>query len=479
MTKFLAGCHICKKSARPFSPSRLDDTCTESSSELDALHSMTPPSSVNNDSTPTSVTEISKSLFVEAPKVEPLAVVRKDEAITLQPSIPSNAAVVDWEEAINLETTKICAKEKTDEIQPPSLMPFGNISAFLPSREPVDAATAQANMTYFDEVYSKITEYYSYQLNNNADIKDLATSNELMNYYQLLRTFYEKTLAVHKSAEATKESHHTETIVKQEQIMSQVKDEKIATAPDESIIDLTISKPSSVNLDDSYNTIQNNININIDNSRDPEKIITTSELKISPRSENNITISSAGVSINVLNSCNELKISCKTTPPKKRYSVYTPPEDLIVPAAENNVNLSAKFSVETPKTTTTTVSPDSASAFGNSSSRAGGAISVRQQLIEYRQGIADSGSAGSSRFATKCSGSTTISASQLSSSIEGSSRDLSINNATPTIPGADVKPITSTYLSLMRSMGLSDEDALKFDHLVSASFKLLFYITNI
>lgn len=295
----------------------------------------------------------------------------------------------------------------------------------------------------------------------------------------MLRTFYEKTLAVHKSAEATKESHHTETVVKQEQILSQVKHEEIAAASDESIIDLTISKPSSVNLDDSLNTFQNNININIDNSRDPEKIITTSELKISPRSENNITISSAGVSINVLNSCNELKISCKTTPPKKRYSVYTPPDDVVVPADENNVNHSAQFNVETPKITTTTVSADGGNAFGNGSCRAGGAISVRQQLIEYRQGIADSCSVGGSKFASKCSGSTTISASQLSGSIEGNSRNLSANKVIPTVPGAEVKPITSTYLSLMRSMGLSDEDALKFDHLVSASFNIIFHITYI
>ncbi|XP_055372056.1 probable serine/threonine-protein kinase nek3 [Condylostylus longicornis] len=34
-----------------------------------------------------------------------------------------------------------------------------------------------------------------------------------------------------------------------------------------------------------------------------------------------------------------------------------------------------------------------------------------------------------------------------------------------------VKPITSTYLTLTRSMGLSDEDALKFDDLVSKDFK--------
>lgn len=34
-----------------------------------------------------------------------------------------------------------------------------------------------------------------------------------------------------------------------------------------------------------------------------------------------------------------------------------------------------------------------------------------------------------------------------------------------------VKPITSTYLKMTRSMGLSDEDALKFDGLVSKDFK--------
>lgn len=44
----------------------------------------------------------------------------------------------------------------------------------------------------------------------------------------------------------------------------------------------------------------------------------------------------------------------------------------------------------------------------------------------------------------------------------------------PALPPLDLeqlKPITSTYLQLTRSMGLSDEDALRFDNLVSKDFK--------
>lgn len=47
-------------------------------------------------------------------------------------------------------------------------------------------------------------------------------------------------------------------------------------------------------------------------------------------------------------------------------------------------------------------------------------------------------------------------------------------SAMPPLPPLDLeqlKPITSTYLQLTRSMGLSDEDALRFDNLVSKDFK--------
>lgn len=49
--------------------------------------------------------------------------------------------------------------------------------------------------------------------------------------------------------------------------------------------------------------------------------------------------------------------------------------------------------------------------------------------------------------------------------------------APPTLPPLDLeklKPITSTYLQLTRSMGLSDADALRFDDLVSADFEFSF-----
>lgn len=412
VTKFLSGCHICKKTARPFSPSRLDDTCTESSSELDALHNLSVPST--DSSTPIADHTI------------------LDNIISTEKHTKVEKSIVDWEEAISLETINPKVNESTDsEVSMPVISVNQNL---FPS------GTSQTNSTYYEQIYTKINEYYSYHINNNSDMKDLAASNDLMNYYQMLRTVYEQSFV---------NSQKDGTSVQQSDLPNQKVDnissgfhssyKNTVARLDEPIIDLTISKASSI--DDSPQTsYQSNININIENSIDAEN----TALKISPQPENNITISSAGVSINVSNSSRELTISCKTTPPKKRYSVFSCGDsgDTI---DNTKVNLSAKFNVESCVV-------DSVNAVQCTDSLGG--PNIQQQLIKYRQSLLNS-----------------------SSGVTSTCNDPVIEeNGNVKRNAADCRPITSTYLQLMRSMGLSDEDALKFDNLVS---RFLFYFLNI
>lgn len=151
------------------------------------------------------------------------------------------------------------------------------------------------------------------------ELNKLIEHKDMLNYYQLLRVMYERSQA------STAPQH----------------------GPDdaESTIDLTISKPSETQ------PYANSININIDHgpspttttnvpgsryctssrgplsddnpiSRAPQTPHTPSLVNIADSSAlgDNITINSAGMSINVSTSPSELKISCKTTPPKKRLS---------------------------------------------------------------------------------------------------------------------------------------------------------------
>ncbi|KAG4070903.1 hypothetical protein HA402_011129, partial [Bradysia odoriphaga] len=227
----------------------------------------------------------------------------------------------------------------------------------------VDSSTTEAKITdngkamdptYFDEIYSKIQQYYGYQINNNADVKDLAASNDLLNYYTILKTFYDQS------------------------------------------------------------EFKNNININIENGSTTSTNSTVACTNSNEPSENNITINSAGVSINVLNNSKELKISCKTTPPKKRYSVYNHTED----NTSSKVNLNERFNQDSVSHKTT-----------------------ENMVADYTIG------------------------KELQTTSRADNTFFSRKYSTPT---NDVKPITSTYLQLMRSMGFCDEDALKFDHLVSS-----------
>ncbi|KAJ6648420.1 Nucleolar protein 4, partial [Pseudolycoriella hygida] len=368
VTKFLAGCQFCKKSSKPHSPSSLiaDDLFTESSSETDPLTAGSGIFSENSDSQLTADSTI-ETKFSENSRVVDVPIKSEDGG--------NSSLVVDWEEAINLEksrTLSIGEKNST-------------------SMQLIEQMNRTQQKTYFDEIYSKIQQFYGYQINNNFDMKDLAASNDLLNYYTLLKSFYDQSVAAHKLGIKSTETALLNMNTQQNQHISSQLQLKGETDP---IIDLTISRPDE---------FKNNININIENGSNANSAAACSN-KTEP-TENNITINSAGVSINVLNNSKELKISCKTTPPKKRYSVYNHTEDN-ENTGHSQVNLSTKFNetIENRKTTDIeAVAVDNAVAKENR-------IYSKQHLSQ-------------------------------------------------------VNDVKSTYLQLMRNMGFCDEDALKFDHL--------------
>lgn len=120
MTKFLSGCVVCKKSPRPFSPSKFDDTCTESSTEFDFLNTASDSSTVS--------------------KIEEHEL-KDPETINL---------TVDWEE--NLEASKI---EKIEIV--PSRIP------------PIDEKNYVKNIEFSNELlkyYQLLNTFYS---NTNQD----------------------------------------------------------------------------------------------------------------------------------------------------------------------------------------------------------------------------------------------------------------------------------------------------------------------
>lgn len=379
VTKFLAGCQFCKKSSKPHSPSSLiaDDVFTESSSETDPLNVIF---SENSDSQLT-IDSTNEAKLSDNAKTDAFVVKKEDEMNKLP--------VVDWEEAINLEKNRTLLVSERN----------GN------SMQLSEQMNGVRHKTYFDEIYSKIQQYYGYQINNNADIKDLAASNDLLNYYTLLKTFYDQSVAAHKLSTKSTEAALQTT---QQHVSSsrQLKIKEELTVPStEPIIDLTISRPEE---------FKNNININIENGSTASASSTVACKNSTEPAENNITINSAGMSINVLNNSKELKISCKTTPPKKRYSVYNHTEENS--SCSSKVNLNDKF---------------------NQDNANGKLTDVDTTVVDCKE-------------------------------LQTTSRNENVfHTKRYSIPVNDVKPITSTYLQLMRSMGFCDEDALKFDHMVS------------
>lgn len=119
------------------------------------------------------------------------------------------------------------------------------------------------------------------------------------------------------------------------------------------------------------------------------------------------------VSINVNKSNNNVKISCKTTPPKKRYSHKND---------KNNAKLVMPVVHSTPiKNVTNTVKPISSSQSSHVMQRV-----VNKPFVKLEE-------------------------------------------------DAITNPITSTYLNMTRSMGLSDDEALKLDQVVSDDIDYLHF----
>lgn len=311
-------------------------------------------------------------------------------------------------------------------------------NAMATTSAPVTSTSSNNEAAYVDEIYTKISEYYR-GIFSNIDLKDPNINADVLNYYQLIRQFYEQTMAANIQRNKTA-GFSAATLA------MTTSDATKGTVADVSTIDLTISKPTpiapfvgdgggGVNINESF---RNNININIENNDINGGAVqpTTAKMKaansnakqpIDAHTENKVTISSAGVSINVSSlNTNSLKISCKTTPPKKRYSIYNHPNDAAdqPPNKTAAINLNTKFNAMRHENGT----DNATHSTPTNNSAAIDAMRTKASPIG-RAGDSGSGSAGSI---------------------------------------TDIIPITSTYLQLMRSMGFSEEDAMKFDNVVSS-----------
>lgn len=317
-----------------------------------------------------------------------------------------------------------------------------------------------ADAAYVNEFYQKISEYYR-GIFSKIDIKDPNISSDVLNYYQLIRQFYEQTMAINiqrNTAMGITPVGGTESPKIDANILNAVPSSQMNNIPnlttppnvsnDVSSFDLTIHKPP-INDPLTFNNIKtaaqfpNNINIGTTNGDDnatKENLIKMNDVHTDDVAENKVTIISAGVSINVssLNS-NSLKISCKTTPPKKRYSVYNHTEDAATVEQRTTpksmlttpINLNRKFEAEPM---------------------------VPTKRTKRDNGIDESP-------LTKANFMNALNANTFDSN-----KSSPMTNVETSSSITDIIPITSTYLQLMRSMGFSEEDALKFDNLVSLFF---------
>lgn len=335
----------------------------------------------------------------------------------------------------------------------------------LPSTFPNSVGGGLSNDDiYVNEFYKKISDYYR-GIFSNIDIKDPNITPDVLNYYQLIRQFYEQTMAINIQRNTaiglqaiTTAPTATTTIdpTKIEMVKSQSSTSSTPALSDVSTIDLTIHKPPANeplpfnnNPLKSNSPFQNNININIGSSNGdeipkdrPATLAKINDGNLNDVSENKVTISSAGVSINVSSlNTNSLKISCKTTPPKKRYSVYNHTEESTTsdrnaitpkPMHVAPINLNRKFDVESLVTATATA-------------KKSGILSDESTLPKSNF----VGDAIRTNAAFESNKSSPVTSVDSASSI------------------TDIIPITSTYLQLMQSMGFSVEDAMKFDNVVS------------
>lgn len=351
----------------------------------------------------------------------------------------------------------------------------GNLASALSTPNNSSGGSTSGNITnddvYVDEIYRKISEYYR-GIFSNIDIKDPNISADVLNYYHLIRQFYEQTMAINIQRNTamglTALTTATDATGKDDLMKAPVNGNAKPAIPnpsDVSTIDLTIHKPApteplAFNNIKNSNSFQNNININIGASNGDETpkdrpvlanvLAKVNDVSMNDVSENKVTISSAGVSINVssLNS-NSLKISCKTTPPKKRYSVYNHPED--APVVERTttpkamhvapINLNRKFDVES-----LVVAAAATTKKSGSSSSSSATINDESALVK-------------SNF--------TVDALRTNATAFESNKSSPVTSVDSSSSITDIIPITSTYLKMMQSMGFSVEDAMKFDNVVS------------
>lgn len=426
VTKFLAGCYVCKKSPRACSPSRLDDSYyTESSSEMD-ISSLSPKSLSD-----ISITSSENPGVVSQPN-------QKNE-MTTSTSVLSPATSLSMTSTMSttIDNSKHQAKSEKE-----LKTNMAAIDALAKSIEVSVATTAQLSSTsqnpsepdYLDDVYAKISEYYR-GIFSNIDLKDPNINADVLNYYQLIRQFYEQTMAANIQRNR---ALGIGTLAKAAGI-DRIDIGKNST--DVSTIDLTISKPNlkqpfdDAKVNDSF---ANNININIENELNALNDVksTKSHKAEDNLGENKVTINSAGVSINVSSlTSNSLKISCKTTPPKKRYSIYNVNEGV------NNFNQSESNSMKATSAATDLNKKFNAIEMLNSN-----------ETSTISNAIGDHLPTGKSFVASKREKTITTKRESVASSSPGIT---------------DIIPITSTYLQLMRSMGFTEEDAMKFDNVVS------------
>lgn len=356
---------------------------------------------------------------------------------------------------ITQSDVKVQNDGKTNELINSVIAAPANVTASVINAGGV-ATAPHTESAYVDEIYTKISEYYR-GIFSNLDLKDPNINEDVLNYYQLIRQFYEQTMAA--NIQRNKVTGFNATALPTDGGKCP------ATIADVSTIDLTISKPTPlapfVGINESF---RNNININIENngndgggggaggSGNGVAKVNAANLNVKPidtvaTTENKVTISSAGVSINVSSSLNSnsLKISCNTTPPKKRYSIYNHPNDTdqTIQNKSTAINLNAKFNaarhengtaISLPSAPTTTTTPTAIAT--NNSTAAAAATATSIDAMRMRNSGGDGSGNGN--------------------------------------PITDIIPITSTYLQLMRSMGFSEEDAMRFDNVVSFSFNIRF-----
>lgn len=264
-----------------------------------------------------------------------------------------NTSSVDWEEKINLESTP---KQLTFQAPP---------------------------------TFNQHHLYKPYESNNNNQyagsqdqtIPGNINPNEIMTYYQLLKSFYENAnvLRINPNLPDKEKTDCSKNFT----ISS------LLTSDSISALDLTEKRPKTPEND----VIKKNININI---------------------EDNYANPSLDVSINVTStSCDELKISCKTTPPKKRYSGYS----------------SSCFTKQQDERPLVTSTPEQ-----------------QTNLMNNRK--------DDSVFGIK-------------NLVDDTERTNSSQNDMVVIP------ITSTYLQMTRSMGLTDDDALNLVSFFKCLFSLI------